>query len=163
MTFLFGVFFGIVIAFIAVVLFSTYLANKALKKEENKIKAKMDLEEKVRPLLDRIHEITDEQLQLKANSEQPSRNAVHSKYKNSLIARFKSLDEEKTQLLTKVVEMGYDPMITVSDEYGGQESIKLSEHLANLGIVIGKKEEKQEVKEKPKFYVVKNEDDGASN
>lgn len=135
-----------------------------IKNGNSEVQKTRELHAKVKPKIDRITEITNEQLQLKSNSEQPSKNAVHSRYKNNLIGQFKALDDEKTQLLREVVEEGYDPLITIEDEFGETKSITLSEHLYTLGVYVGKyaKPEEPKVREKTKFFIVKN-DDGEPN
>lgn len=164
MLFFVGVVFGIILTLVGAIIAAVSEDAKKLKQTKQELKAKIEVQDKVKPKLERIAEITEEQLQIKANSEMPSKNASHSRYKNGLISRFKALDEEKTKLLTDIVELGYDPMITTVDELGIEHTIKLSEHLASMGIMVGKGEQKPEPKkERPKFHVVRNEDDGTSN
>jgi hypothetical protein len=87
---------------------------------------------KYKPRLDRAAQITQEQAELMAQIDQPSKNALHSKFKNGLVAEAKRLEEEKTELLRSIVADGYDPEVVVQTPEGMRRML-LTEYLASLG------------------------------
>ena len=121
-----------------------YLLRKAQKDITNalgatapKDKAKVTDKEKAeyarfKPRLDRAAQITQEQAELMAQIDQPSKNALHSKFKNGLVAEAKRLEEEKTELLRSIIADGYDPEVTVQTPEG-MRRMPLTEYLASLG------------------------------
>lgn len=92
---------------------------------------------KVKPRLDRAAQITQEQAELMAQIDMPSKNSLHSKFKNGLVAEAKKLEEEKTELLRSIIADGFDPEITVQVGTGLQR-MHLSEYLQGQGYDVGK-------------------------
>jgi hypothetical protein len=96
-----------------------------------------DVQQGVKTVTERLtkaQEITDRQLELLAAAEQPSKNALHSQYKNGLAAEIKDLEEEKMDLLHSIIRDGYDPTLNVRID-GVPERIKLSAYLARAGVL----------------------------
>lgn len=130
-TFLLGTLLGTV----CVLAYGAYHLMK-LKKLSKELEAKAKVtREKIRSIKDRlvrVQEITKLQLDLVGAIDQPSKNALHSRYKNGLNEEIKLLEEEKLEILKSILRDGFDPVITVVSE-SQQESIKLSEYMAKHG------------------------------
>lgn len=131
-----------VVGVISALVYGGYLLRKA-EKEITKTapsdpkKAKITDNErteyaKYKPRLDRAAQITQEQAELMAQIDRPSKNALHSKFKNGLVAEAKRLEEEKTELLRSIIADGYDPEVTVQTTEGVRQ-MSLTEYLASLG------------------------------
>ena len=84
--------------------------------------------------LAKAHDITDRQLDLMGQLEQPQRSASHGKWKNDLRRQLQDLDKEKIEVLTSIVKDGFDPLITTLNDLGQSEKVKLSEFLTNQGV-----------------------------
>jgi len=131
---------GFFLGVLSVFLVGTYFLSKdakALKEQvddaKKKNKERKDRYEFVKPRLEKAAEITQRQLEIQAQVEQPSMNALHSKHKNMLIAENRKLEEEKRQILGSIIADGYDPEVTVNTPMG-LTKVLLSEYLRNLGI-----------------------------
>ena len=127
----------------------------AVKEQVDSLESKRD---SIKERLIKAQEITQQQLELRAQTDMPSKNAMHSRYKNGLIGEIKKLEEDKRTVLESILKDGYDPIITVVDESGGQKNISLSEFLgvsaaANTPEVPA--ETQPQVRQAGKFTVIK--------
>ena len=98
-----------------------------LKKLSKELEAKAKItREKIRSIkerLVRVQEITRLQLDLVGAIDQPSKNALHSRYKNGLNEEIKLLEEEKLEILKSILRDGFDPVITVVGEKIGRAHV----------------------------------------
>ena len=74
--------------------------------------------------------LADAQMELRAQAEMPSKNALHSQYKNGLVRQIQDLELEKISVLKTVLGDGFDPIITVIRDGGIKEEIALSSYVA---------------------------------
>jgi hypothetical protein len=88
----------------------------------------------VKPRLKKAAEISNQQLDLLAQTQAPSMNALHSKFKNELVGQIKSLENEKRDLLRSILKEGFDPNLTIGTPDGGKEVLRLSEYMTRNGI-----------------------------
>ena len=110
-------------------------AAKKLKVMEQefikKLNAAKTSETVTRKLLSEASDLAAKQNDIIQSLQQPSKNALHSRYKGQLIAEWKKLEEEKLTVLQKILDAGFDPEIAFMDpqtnEMKGQ---KLSEFVA---------------------------------
>ena len=107
----------------------------------NEVKTKQDTIKKnyeaARPRLKKAAQISERQLELYSASQQPSKNALHSKYKNDIIQEISTLEKEKREILRSIIREGLDPEVTLTDDGNGKkEIIKLSEYMAKNGIAL---------------------------
>lgn len=82
--------------------------------------------------MQKLIEITDEQSKILSSLEEPSKNSLHSKYKNQLAGKMHDLQEKKVDVIRDILSTGYDPKVMVSSENGEVESINLSEYLERI-------------------------------
>jgi hypothetical protein len=82
----------------------------------------------------KVQEITAKQLELSDLVSQPSKNSLHSKYKNGINQEIKTLEEEKSAILKSIIKDGFDPSVAVLNADGVKETLKLSEYMARAGI-----------------------------
>jgi len=152
---------GSLVALIAV----GYIGKLMLSRKEKSSLDKKSLES-VSVRMKKVKELTSEQLELYSAASGPQKNALHGRYKNGLNGRIKEIEEEKTAILKSIITDGFDPEISVMDDAGVITKIKLSEYLAQSGIVIPPKEEAKETpkaKQLGKFTVVKGGRDDSGN
>jgi hypothetical protein len=114
-------------------------------------------------------------MELRAQAEMPSKNAVHSKYKNGLVAEINEIEQQKLEILRTVLAEGFDPMITVLHDGGGKEEIPLSAYVLTSQQAVdsgaGKKQEAaphpgmdQPPRKVGKFFIYKGgKDDGTTH
>ena len=159
---------GLILGFVSTVGLVLYLGKKSLsKKLESKLDSLKDATKKIESVSDRMKKVKDivnQQLDMQAQATMPQKNGLDGKYKNGLIREIKRLEEEKHEILKSILKDGFDPEITTIDEAGVVTSMKLSQFMADQGIVV-QKEDKQTIKETPKqigkFTVYKGgRDDG---
>ncbi len=131
----FGLGFGFTMALLlgTLIVFGRRLINKA--KEEIKIAdptGQPITNESVQRRLLEAAEITRVQNELASASSMPSSNALHSKHKNMMAARFKQLEEQKIAVLQSIVKDGHNPMVTVFNASTNQnEEVPLA-HFLNV-------------------------------
>lgn len=105
-----------------------------LKKKAEEAQLKSD---SIKERLVKASELAQAQMALRAQAEMPSKNALHSQYKNGLVAEIADLEQKKLDLLKTVLAEGFDPVITVVNDNGSKEEMALSEYvnvaLADLG------------------------------
>lgn len=183
-----GVFFGLCFGVLCSLALGSHLIRKAKEKQKQKLKEFLgdepkaadsepvkndDLKKereayaKVKPRLDRAAEITREQAELMAQIDMPSKNSLHSKFKNGLVAEARKLEEEKSELLRSIIADGFDPQITVQLEGEGLRQMKLSEYLTHQGYDVkpatktdsepapGESKEEPSVRKVGNFFVIK--------
>ena len=159
---------GLILGFVSTVGLVLYLGKKSLsKKIESKLDSLKDATKKIESVSDRMKKVKDivnQQLDMQAQATMPQKNGLDGNYKNGLIREIKRLEEEKHEILKSILKDGFDPEITTIDEAGVVTSMKLSQFMADQGIVV-QKEDKQTIKETPKqigkFTVYKGgRDDG---
>ena len=150
---------GFITGMIASIIIAIYLGQRSLNKKGQPTDSKS--KESVTSRMKKVRELTEEQLGIQSNASGPQKNAMEGRYKNGLNAMIKELEEEKNELLKSIISDGFDPEITVMDPSGAVTSKKLSEFLAESGIVM---EPKDSTPDKPvnKFTVHKGgKDDGS--
>lgn len=112
--------------------------------------------------LNKVKEINNRQIDLQSYAERPQKNSLDGKYKNDLIKQIKLLEEEKTEILKSIIQDGLDPEIAVVTEDGDIKSMKLSEFMANMGIIMPSKKDISTQSKADKRFVVHRggKDDG---
>jgi hypothetical protein len=119
-----------------------YQVNKMKKIKDtllDQLKAKvkeqvqgLDIEQKKTSIKERLvkaSELANAQMDIRAQMEMPSKNALHSRYKNGLIGELQDMEQQKLDLLRTVLAEGFDPMITVINESGAKSEIPLSTYV----------------------------------
>jgi hypothetical protein len=127
---------GMLIGVTAFVGYGMYQVRKIKKAktsllEEVKKKA-VDLEQKYGSVKDRLlkaAQIAQTQMELRSQAEMPSKNSLHSKYKNGLAAEINELEQQKLDVLKSVLAEGFNPMITVIHDGGSKEELPLSDYV----------------------------------
>lgn len=111
--------------------------KKKVKQVTDAIKNEGKDFEMAKQRLSEAGDIAARQLELMALIQAPSKNALHSKYKNDLVQEVRLLEEEKHAILRSIIKDGYDPIITVPGP-GGVDKItcRLSEYMINNGIAV---------------------------
>lgn len=141
MEFILGFFAGLLTATIIIVGYGMYKLRQ-LSKARDKIigelqKSAQDAEKSLKNVTERLNkarEITEKQLGLLGQIDQPSKNALHSKWKNDLNHEVRKLEDEKNEILRSILKDGYDPTITILNANDQKETIKLSDYLARIGL-----------------------------
>lgn len=90
----------------------------------------------IRERLDQAQRLAEEQAQLRAMAEMPSKNALHSRHKNAIVGQVFELEAQKISILKTVLGDGFDPIITVLREGGVQEQLSLSEYVAQAEVTM---------------------------
>lgn len=89
----------------------------------------MDVVKKMR----QVETITKMQQELMGQIQSPSKNSMHSRHKNSLGSKVKELEQEKYDILSSVVDSGYDPVIVAIDPSTGEPTeTRLSDYLDTI-------------------------------
>lgn len=102
--------------------------TEEIKKKIDELDGKRD---SIRERLIKAQELTQQQLELRAQAEMPSKNAIHSRYKNGLIGEIGKLEEEKIVVLQSILNDGYDPTVTILDEKGNKQELPLSHFVSS--------------------------------
>ena len=172
MEFLFGFLLGLVCGvgmFMAYGYYQLSKIKKAKSKFAENLKKKLsefgDKTESVKTRLLKAHDLTQQQLELRAQAEMPSKNALHSRHKNGLVYEIQKLEEEKIAILKSIVDDGFDPTITVLDEAGNRQELPLSSFVNHSQLKQAEEDspttEGDNMKRVGKFVVVKGgKDDG---
>jgi hypothetical protein len=133
LVFIMGMFFGAGL-FISFGLYQVHKIKKVKNILIDQIKKKAsELEAKKGSIKDRLvkaSNIAQTQMDLKSQSEMPSKNALHSRHKNGIVYEIQDLEQEKLSILRSVLGDGFDPMITVINDGGVKEEIPLSAYVA---------------------------------
>lgn len=109
------------------------LLKKLKSKAEEIRKQTFDVEEKKESIRARLFEavkLAEEQMELRAQAEMPSKNSLHSRHQNGLIYKINELEKRKIDILRSILKDGFDPTITVLNEGGSREEIPLSAYIA---------------------------------
>jgi len=123
-----------------VMIYGTYQMIKLEKSKKDlikKLKEKVQSEstkvlteaEKMLSIKDRLVKATviaDQQNDLRAQAEMPSKNSLHSRFKNGIIGQIQDLEAQKLSILRTILAEGYDPTITVFRDGGVKEEMPLS-------------------------------------
>lgn len=80
----------------------------------------------VKPKIERINEISKEQVAYMGNLDRPNASAAHARHKNKIVSLIKALEEEKMSLFKSILESGADPLLSVMIE-GKAKSLRVSE------------------------------------
>ena len=127
----------------AVFSYGLYQIHKIKRVKENllgQIKAKAtEMEQKKDSIKDRLikaSEIAQTQMALRAQLEMPSKNALHSRYKNGLGGELQELEQKKLDLLRTVLAEGFDPTITVINEAGAKTEVPLSSYVNDAAVAL---------------------------
>ena len=144
-----------------------------VKSNEDLLQQLLNTREDVRSIRDRLakaQEITRQQLDLRDQASQPSKNSMHSKWKNGLIGEKNALEEEKKAILESILKDGHDPFVMVLDEEtGSTKKIPLSEFLGRPSSQntdqknIERESSAPEITNKHKFVVIKGGKDDKDN
>jgi len=127
--YLLGVFSGIT----GIIALTLFMSKRALDKRKKELEASGIKKESIKSRMNKVREMTAEQLELNSAADGPQKNALHGRYKNGLIGRIKELEIQKADVLRSIIADGFDPEITVVDGAGVVTTIKLSEFLAQTG------------------------------
>jgi hypothetical protein len=105
----------------------------------------------------KVKELTEQQLDMQSQMEAPSKNSLHSKWKNDLGAEIRRIEDEKMGILHSILKDGFDPLLSIINANKQPEQLKLSEYLSRLGVDVDTWEEeelaKPGVKKVGKFIV----------
>lgn len=133
MEFLVGFFAGMISAALLFAGYGYYQLTRMKKVKNNvldEIKKKLTEQDAKRASiierLKRAQAITEQQLDIRDATDLPSKNALHSRYKNGLISDIKKLEEEKIAILQSILDDGFDPVISVIDDNGHKQELPLS-------------------------------------
>lgn len=150
---------GLITGASGVVALTIFIGKRALDRRKEE-KTNRPTQASISDRMQRVKDITEEQLVLSQQADGPQKNSLDGKYKNGIIRQIKALDEEKNNILSSILSDGHDPELTTIDGQGVVSQMKLSEYMAYMGI-------KMEPKTKPKstqigkFTVVRGgKDDG---
>lgn len=146
--FIFGLVFGVLIGASLLMFYSIYALKRAKRALLEKIKVKaaeirnsaLEDGDKRNSVIARLKEasrIAEEQMALRAQAEMPSKNSLHSRYKNGIIGQLQDLEQQKLSILKTVLGDGYDPKISVTKGGGSSEEISLSQYVAEAEEVLG--------------------------
>jgi hypothetical protein len=81
--------------------------------------------------IERINEISNEQIQIFGALDQPNASAAHGRYKNSLVSKIKAMEEEKLDLFRSMLKDGADPTMSIRID-GEAKTMKASQLLPYL-------------------------------
>jgi hypothetical protein len=134
---------------------------------KNKSKEMISKRDAIKDRLIKASEIAHSQAAMRAQIEMPSKNALHSKYKNDLIGEILQLEQEKLDILRTVLAEGYDPIITTITETGKREEMTLSAYVNLASSSLGSFKGGNDInvpKKTAKFTILKGgKDDGQVN
>jgi hypothetical protein len=137
--FLLGFLLGTIAGVIFTIVYGMYQLKKLANSRGEKVKAleeKVKLQEakfnSIKERLNEAQQLTEKQFELLGALDQPSKNALHSKYKNNISHEVRQLEEDKVKILRSIILDGYDPEITILNEKSEKMRIKLSEYLIKL-------------------------------
>ena len=161
---------------------------KKMKKSKQQLledikKKAQELDQKTTSIKERLvkaTQIAQTQQELRAQIEMPSKNGLHSKYKNGLMTEIGELEQEKIDILRTILAEGFTPMITVIQDSGHREDVPLSEYIVtaqnDVDVMTGNKSEPlstepmappvgtNEPRQVGKFFVYKGgKDDGTTH
>ncbi len=107
--------------------------------EEN-LKVKVEIEaasefnDTISSYLDEAAQIIETQNNMASMIQQPSKNSLHSRHKNKMMDEWKTLDDMKNSLFSKILKSGADPIVNVYDDtIKRTREMKLSELCEMMG------------------------------
>jgi polyphosphate kinase len=77
-------------------------------------------------------ELTKIQMEMRMRLDEPSKNALDSKYKNGLVSDINDIEQQKIDILKTILGDGFDPMINILDENGGSKEMALSAYVKSV-------------------------------
>lgn len=118
---------------------------------------------KIQDALSQLHDMNKNEMDMLSALDRPSSNASHSLYKNSIIGQLKELRVKKLDLLKKLVKYGYNPPVKYTDGNGNTMEKRISEIIKEMeGAITAEdpapKTENKNLKKRPVFKVIKNEE-----
>jgi len=135
--------FGLAFFFLVLYIVSTYqldnmiAAFKVYEKEVDKLVKGVNASYKQAELLGSVKErfkifskLTESQRALLGQVDQPSINASHSRFKNSVIRDLKQIEEDKKEVLQSILDDGIDVHISIMDTDGEITKVLISEFLS---------------------------------
>ena len=153
---------GVITGATGVITLALMMAKRSLDKLKKDTETN-GKKESVGSRMKKVKDITTEQLDLQSQALGPQKNALHGWFKNGINGRIKELELQKADILKSIITDGFDPEITVVDGAGVVTTIKLSEFLAQTGIVVPPKDPKSSTKQVGKFTVHKGGKDDGGN
>lgn len=112
------------------------IAFKTYEKEVDKLVQGINTSHKRAELLGSVKErfkefrkLTDTQKDLLGQINQPSANASHSKFKNTIVRELKDIEEKKKEILESILNDGIDVHISMIDMNGETSKILISKFL----------------------------------
>lgn len=156
--------------------YSAYQIYKIRKAKETlmsvitrKAKEMEDKKDSIKERLIAASELAQAQMAIRAQMEMPSKNALHSRYKNSLGTELQDMEEKKLGILRTILAEGFDPMITVINDAGKQDQVPLSSYVDQAATMLNDSRgtppmPPQETKKVGKFIIHKGgKDDGTTH
>lgn len=108
----------------------------------DQIKTKvLEEDKKQKSIKDRLFqasELAQTQMTIRAMIEEPSKGALHSKYKNELVYEMRDIEQKKIDILQTIIADGYDPIITVTNDSGTKSEIPLSAYIKETVAILNK-------------------------
>ena len=140
MVFIFGVLVGMILMCIIGAIMA-HGESKRLKKQIDKADKEMEqmllrvrgqakIEQSAKQRFKEISTLTNEQVTIMGQLDQPSKGASHSKWKRDAINRLKEIEQEKKDILQSLLNDNIDPLVTVYID-GEYKKIKISELLSS--------------------------------
>lgn len=156
---------GLITGACGMVSLTLWLGNRSLERKRKQLTeapaGKLSLEARMK----RVKDLTDEQMDLLAQIDQPQKNGLDGRHKNGLNSTVKDIEKEKAEILRSILEDGYDPEISAMDMSGVVSKMKLSEFMVDQGLIAPPKpKEEPKIKTLGKFTVHKGgKDDGGTS
>lgn len=89
-----------------------------------------DKRERIMNIIKEVAQVSEMQAGYMGTLAQPSKNALHSKFKNDIIRQVKDLEGRKVALFKEILKEGYDPELPNTLPDGTQNRIKMSQAIA---------------------------------
>lgn len=116
--------------------YGAYQIHKIRKAKEvlltaitQKAKELDDKKDSIKERLIAASELAQAQMAIRAQMEMPSKNALHSRYKNSMVGELQDMETKKLDILRTILAEGFDPMITIINDAGAQDQVPLSSYV----------------------------------
>lgn len=137
--FILGSLFGSVVTATTLVIMSLrYVKQKTKKdkqrtqefaKEIDKVRETIRKASAVQDRMNKVKDLTRDQMDMQIQTELPQKNSLDGKYKNSLSRRIREIEDEKKAILQSILDDGFDPEITAMNSNSELETMKLSEFM----------------------------------
>jgi hypothetical protein len=99
--------------------------------------------------MNKVKDLTKEQIELQLQGDAPQKNALHGHYKNNLSRSIREIEQEKKDILQSILDDGFDPEISTLNSESKVENMKLSEFM-------GRDTKKASDNKKPKLKLIKS-------